>query len=292
MPLSESPYSRAFTRIAKLRQAQPELKAILDYYEALLKAQEEMKGAFHPDLAGLDIERCQKRNSEGLPFLQPEDIKIDWGLFDSLFGRIGQISRQHAERPDSIGSWPSISGNSGEWHDTLLKGLLEDGAMLGRVAERTGISLDVFTFLACQTAAPFLEAYAERLRESVDDSAWLKGNCPICGGEPLMGKLEQEVGKRILQCHLCRTEWESRRLECPFCGNNDQETLRYFYDEQEPDYRVEVCDLCKAYLKTVDTRKREGEPALLAENVATIHLDLVAEQEGYRRETSRLFGPR
>jgi FdhE protein len=128
------------------------------------------------------------------------------------------------------------------------------------------------------------------LRGYIDDGIWLRGYCPVCGGEPLMGKLEQETGKRFLGCCLCRTEWVFKRLECPFCANSNQEELRYFYDEGNPAYRVELCDGCKAYLKTVDRREKAREIPLFVENLATVDLDLVAKGEGFQRETTRLFG--
>lgn len=284
-------YELALTEIRELKRTKPELESLLDYYEAVLQAQRETKSSFHPDLDGLDIELCRKRISEGLPLLKPEDIQVDWDLFGHLFDRISQISRQRAEIPNRIASWSTTSGN-----DTLLKGLLEDKALLEESADRAGVGLDVFAFFADQTLAPLLEMYAERLRGHIDDSAWLRGYCPVCGGEPLMGKLEQETGKRLLGCHLCRTEWVFKRLECPFCGNSDQEELRFFYDQEDaafaskPVYRVEVCDRCQTYLKTVDTRERAKEVPLFVENLATIDLDLVAEREGFQRETTRLFG--
>ena len=105
-----------------------------------------------------------------------------------------------------------------------------------------------------------------------------------------MGKLAAETAKRFLQCHLCRTEWAFKRLECPFCGNSDQEKLRFFCDEQDLTYRVEVCDLCKRYLKTIDIRETGKPASLLVENVATIHLDVVAHREGFEGERNRPFG--
>ena len=135
-----------------------------------------------------------------------------------------------------------------------------------------------------------MAAYAAGLSQHFDNSVWLKGNCPVCGGEPLMAKLEGETGKRILQCYLCRTEWAFARLECPFCGNSDQDKLRYFYDEEDKSYRVEVCDKCKMYLKTADTRLTEKDVVLFVENLATLHLDIVAKEEGFQREINTLFG--
>lgn len=104
-----------------------------------------------------------------------------------------------------------------------------------------------------------------------------------------MARLAGETGKRYLQCHLCRSEWLFRRIECPFCGNNDQDTLRFFYIEDDEVYRVEVCDQCKAYLKTVDTRNTEKTRALFVEDPATIHLDIIAKREGFLRCTNSLF---
>ncbi len=283
-------YGPALAQIRELKGTRPELASLLDYYAAVVEAQQDAKLSFHPDLDGLDVELRRSKASEGLPLLGPEDIKVDWGLFDSLFDRISQISRERAETPDGMGSWPSISRCNREWHDALLAGLLKDKALLDESAEGAGISPDTFAFLACQTAVPFLETYAERLKDSVDDSAWFRGYCPICGAEPLMGKLDKETGKRTLQCHLCRTDWAFQRLQCPFCGTSDQEKLRFFWDQEDPAHRVEVCDLCKTYLKTVDARETDEGLSLLVENLATLHLDLVAKREGFERETNRLFG--
>ena len=104
-----------------------------------------------------------------------------------------------------------------------------------------------------------------------------------------MGMLEKETGKRFLQCHLCRTEWTFKRLECPFCGSDEQAKQRFFQDEDDSVYRVDVCDECKRYLKTVDGRKSETANSLFVENLATIHLDLIAEQEGFHAGANRIF---
>ena len=172
-----------------------------------------------------------------------------------------------------------------------MKGLLMDGALLDGLADKAGIDPGVFALLAGHTAAPFLESYAARLREKVDSAAWLKGQCPVCGGAPLMGRLEEETGKRRLQCGLCRTEWDFKRVGCPFCGTEDQEKLRFFFDETDDIYRVEVCNECKAYLKTIDARKAERDIVLLVEDLATVHLDLIARREGYARRAGALSGP-
>jgi len=289
MAESQDFYESTLAQIGELKAAMPESGAMFGYYEAVLQAQKETKTAFQFDLDALDLDLCRARISEGACLLRPEGIKVDWGLFDRLFDRVSQISRERAGRSENAETWPTASECRGDWHDGLLKGLLTDRDLVVPACE-AGVSPEIFTFLACQALTPFIEAHAERLRGETDDSAWSRGHCPICGGEPLMGRLNKDTGKRYLQCHLCRTEWAFKRLECPFCGNDDQDKLRFFCDEDDRAHRVDVCDACKAYLKTVDARETEREPSLFVENLLTTHLDLVAMREGFHRETNKLFG--
>ncbi|MHC4713000.1 MAG: formate dehydrogenase accessory protein FdhE [Planctomycetota bacterium] len=290
MPSGEDFYESALSRLNDLRKTESRIRSVLDYYEVVLRAQSEVKSSFQCDTDGIDIETCQNRVSQGTPALEPGDITADWPLFDGLLERIGELSRRYSEAAGSAGSPPAISGRPVEWHERLLKGLLQKKDLLAETADEAGVSVEMLAFLACQALTPFLESYAESLKGHIDDTAWVRGNCPICGGEPLMGRFEKETGKRLLQCHLCRTDWAFKRMECPFCGNSDQEKMRFFSEEGDRVHRVEVCDVCKAYLKVVDLRETERAVVLFVENLATIHLDLVAKREGFQRDTNRLFG--
>jgi len=72
------------------------------------------------------------------------------------------------------------------------------------------------------------------------------------------------------------------RMICPFCNNQEQESLHYFYAEGEDAYRIDLCDKCNQYIKTLDLRKmEESDPPL--EDLATVHLDILASQKGYKR---------
>ncbi len=273
--------NQAFAQIAELKDERPELGSLLDYFRALLEAQEEVRAAFRPDLSGLDVELGRSRNAEGLPFLKAVDVRVDWALFDGLLDRVVRLSAEHREVLGSSGALPEPGGDCEAWHEGLVEGFLADEVLLERGAERVGLDRDLFSFLAQQALGPFIEAYAEGLRGCIKFSTWSAGYCPTCGAEPLMARLESEVGKRSLQCGLCRTEWTFARIACPFCGSEDQDKLRYFGEEGDEAHRVEVCDVCKRYIKTVDVRKSGREAALPVENLATIHLDLIAQREGF-----------
>ena len=72
------------------------------------------------------------------------------------------------------------------------------------------------------------------------------------------------------------------RLSCAVCGNKEPGSLKYFYGEGEEAYRIDLGDKCHHYIKTIDDRNLEAsDPSL--EDLATLHLDVVAVQKGYKR---------
>ena len=271
-------YELVLGQVADLKATRDELREVLELYEATLKLQRETKLAFEVDLSDFDTKIGHRRNSQGLPFLRPEDIQIDRDLFNTLLANISDIIESKTKGVVSVTLKKTYL--HGE-RDTLLRGLMEGGSNLQRAAGKTKIDFAPLSFLVVQGFSPFLESYADKLRGHIDWSGWLRGCCPTCGGEPLMARLDKETGKKWLFCSLCHSEWPFRRLECPFCGNNNQESLRYFYSEDEEAYRVDVCDKCKRYTKTVDARKTESIRSLLVEDLATLPLDIVAEKEGF-----------
>jgi formate dehydrogenase accessory protein FdhE len=141
---------------------------------------------------------------------------------------------------------------------------------------------DVVAFLLGIVVAPFLQKQAEPYRGWIEAAAWRRGSCPVCGSQPWMARLSADNGRRSLACSLCHTEWGFERLRCPFCDNTDQARLRYFTVNGDIAHRVDCCDRCRRYIKTVDERASGGPANLLLEDVATVHLDALALQQGYR----------
>jgi FdhE protein len=292
MPVTKHSYDTAITRIEELKKKSTDLHSILECYENIFKAQHEAGAFIIPELAAFDFKMCKKRHADGLPFLHSENVKIERDPLDKLANQICAITKRYAESGESEidNVIALVSERPGRWHAIVLKSVLEDSSPLKELAEKSNISFPTLLFISIQSLSPFIEKYAEKLREYIDGTVWMKGTCPVCGGEPLMGRLEEETGKRFLQCYLCRTNWEFGRLECPFCANTDQKKLRYFFDEDNQHHRVDVCDHCKKYLKVIDTRKIGDTTPVVVENLATLHLDVVAKREGFTRDTNKLFG--
>jgi FdhE protein len=142
--------------------------------------------------------------------------------------------------------------------------------------------LDLIDLFIEESLRPELEVITEKYGATVEKSGWTEGYCPICGKEPKIGEIrESEDGRRYLFCHQCGHKWHFRRIKCPFCGNEEQHSLAYFAVEGEESRRVDVCNKCRRYIKIVELSKSSEEVNLDVEDIATLHLDMLAYEEGY-----------
>lgn len=115
--------------------------------------------------------------------------------------------------------------------------------------------------------------------------------CPLCGSRPLLGVLrpEGDGGKRFLLCSFCLQEWEFRRILCPTCGEEAENKLPVYIAEDSPHVRVEACDTCRFYLRTIDLTK-DGNAVPLVDDLAAISHTLWASEQGYSRLQPNLLG--
>ena len=115
--------------------------------------------------------------------------------------------------------------------------------------------------------------------------------CPRCNALPLLGVLrpEGDGGKRFLMCSFCSLEWEFRRILCAKCGEEQEANLPIYVAEQFSHIRVECCETCKHFLRTIDLTK-DGNAVPLVDDLAAIPLSLWAEEHGYQRIQGNLLG--
>jgi FdhE protein len=141
-------------------------------------------------------------------------------------------------------------------------------------------------------ARVLLQPYAEYLA-SRRDLALQRADptCPFCNARPVTAVLrgEGDGGKRWLLCSLCATEWQYRRVICPSCGEENKEKLP-IYVASEFDYiRVDACDSCRTYIKSVDLTKN-GHAVPIVDEIATVALNIWAEEHGYWKLEPNLLG--
>ncbi|MEW6679939.1 MAG: formate dehydrogenase accessory protein FdhE [bacterium] len=205
----------------------------------------------------LDSLKAKYKKKLGFPLplslpIELEKIGIDKGVFNEMFDRI-------------VGVIEKYSHQKIERKTCNLKELVENG--------KRG------DFISINILKPIFERIAESLKDKIP-SYWNKGYCPVCGGLPLMSGLRKEDGKRFLQCMLCKTEWEFLRIKCPYCES--EKYLKFFQTSDESPFRVDVCDHCKFYIKTLDQRKMDILN-LEKMDIETRYLDILAIKEGYKK---------
>ena len=125
--------------------------------------------------------------------------------------------------------------------------------------------------------------------------------CPCCGSLPVaslrhIGGLEQ--GLRYLVCSLCATQWHLVRIKCSHCESTAG--IGYLTLSTDPDSEVgkaaatrevvkaEVCDACASYLKLVSLEADHAADPV-ADDLATLALDLLTDARGYARVGPNLF---
>src|SRR3974390_74596 len=142
-------------------------------------------------------------------------------------------------------------------------------------------------------ARAFLQPYAEFIVAAMLPPVLPMAvcRCPRCNSLPLLGVLrpEGDGGKRFLQCSFCSQEWEFRRIFCAHCGEDAEQKLPVYMAEQFRHIRVECCDTCKHFLRTVDLTT-DGNAVPLVDDLAAIPLSLWADENGYKRIQANLFG--
>jgi formate dehydrogenase accessory protein FdhE len=142
-------------------------------------------------------------------------------------------------------------------------------------------------------ARAFLQPYAEFVRSHIAMrwDGYLYALCPFCNRQPGLGVLRQlgDGARRSLICSFCLAEWNFRRLVCPGCGEENDRKLPVYTAAEFDSIRVECCDTCKRYIKTVDlTRDGLAEP--LVDEIASAPLDLWAREHAYAKLEVNVMG--
>ncbi len=139
----------------------------------------------------------------------------------------------------------------------------------------------------------FLQPYAEyladrRVSRNVDGTP---STCPLCGARPIVGVLrpEGDGAKKSLICMLCGHEWTFRRIYCPACGEHREPQMAFYSAPEIAHVRVDVCDTCHTYSKSIDLTKM-GLAVPVVDELATIPLDLWARNHGYEKLQINLLG--
>jgi len=269
-------------RIQQIKKKRPGYEAMLDFYQGVRGEQGKMKSSLTLRPLTLKKEWKDLLMKEGFPLLEKKDFPLDINASLSLFQslcRIGKEANPHmAEQVKKIEE--AVSEKKIDL-SALLKGGGNEQKVEG-IAKELGLDKKILLFFIHSSLKPSIETGVEQLSRKIETETWMKGSCPVCGSLPYLSLLKEEVGKRFLLCSYCGYQWRIDRMICPFCNNRDQESLQFFYAEEEKTHRIDLCDKCHQYIKTIDLRTI-GETDFPLEDLATLHLDITASKKGYQR---------
>jgi FdhE protein len=239
-----------------------------------------------------DLADCQHAIQNGLaePDLPPEDARerarqfnmppLDRSRFviepvfdttlDRLFDAATAIEMPAAAREALL----AVKDADVPVRDEMVRAVLAD-------------SIPVETLASHVFVAAALQVHFARVAARLDASRLVPvgdAACPVCGGPPVASVIvgwQHAANTRYCACSLCETWWHYVRIRCTACGTT--KGIGYKVVEgTESNVQAETCEECHSYAKIMHQQK---EPDLepFADDVATLGLDLLVREAGYRR---------
>jgi len=261
-----SPWQRRIHRAQDLAGQHPFAKEVLQFYIHVARFQEDL----------------HQRLSTALPPQQsaPTHAELGRDELENLSSRFESfLSVAETRGPEPLAE---LSGELRARGGGFFSELLQNAWTASSSSDAQGL-----------LASAFLQPYAELLRSRASLRAAPTGHalCPFCNRRPGFGVLRQmgDGGARSMVCSFCLAEWEFRRIVCPGCGEENDKKLAVFTAGDFDYIRVECCDSCKTYIKSVDlTKNGRAEP--LVDELASAALDLWAREHGYTKLQINLLG--
>ena len=256
----------------------------LEFYQRLLRAQSSFEQRIALRKSGLSNKAASERLEHGLPLVSFDELALDWSLLQEA---LNEVTAAFADFPELFGEIPQGLRELSE--AALIKEAVKtwfEEAKLPDAMVGDEINKHLLEAIIHATLRPFLTSQAKALLGLVKQEHWRRRYCPICGGSSDFAFLDKDIGARWLLCSRCDTEWLFQRLECPYCGNQDQNTLAYFIDDKGL-YRLYVCEQCHTYIKTIDLRQAASDVLLPLERMVTLDIDKQGQEKGYQPGPAR-----
>ena len=267
--MAVSPWQRRIQRAQQLAGQYPFAAEMLGFYIHVARFQEDL----HRQLSAAS----PRQPDSQLAGLSPDQLENLSSRFDSF------LSMAEAHGPKALAELSrELRARGSSFYPELLRHAWTTTTTTNSPADAQGL-----------LAMAFLQPCAELLRSraSLRPVSTAHALCPFCNRKPGFGVLRQmgDGGARSMVCSFCLAEWDFRRIICPGCGEENNKNLPVFTASEFDYIRVECCDACKTYTKSIDlTKNGHAEP--LVDELASAPLDLWAREHGYTKLQSNLLG--
>lgn len=134
-------------------------------------------------------------------------------------------------------------------------------------------------FVAEHPLRPFLQKASIEMTEELN-KAKAQGCCPACGEAPRVAIINKK-GKKEITCPRCHYAWEVKKISCAHCGSEEAGKIEILRVEKDDSSEIHVCHDCQGYTKVIDVRKLIQIEAISMLDLKTIHLDIIAQENGF-----------
>jgi len=264
-------FARRATRLrvlARGHQLAPYLSFLADLAEAQARIQD---GLPPPALPEPDV--LERAAAHAMPPLDRNRFAVDATYRETearLLAAAGAIAMPEVARA----ALDQVAGLDAAAREQMARAVLADAIPVETMAAHVFVAAALQVHFA-RTAA---RLDAERL-VAVGDGA-----CPACGGPPVASLIvgwPNAQGARYCACALCQTLWNYVRVKCTVCGSTKNIRFQHVAEGAET-IKAETCEDCRCYVKVVN-QQQESEADPVADDVASLGLDLLVRESGYRR---------
>jgi FdhE protein len=225
-----------------------------------------------PEPTVIAAEVLERARQHKMPPLDRGGFVAD-AAFDATFDRLISGAAHLEMPPPARDALSRVMAADAAVRQAMLQNVLAEAIPVETLAEH------VFVAAALQVHFARLASRLDvKTLETVGD-----GVCPCCGGAPtstVIVNWPRSPGARYCSCSLCGTLWNYVRTKCTMCGS----TRKILFQEIEGagHIKAETCDDCHGYMKILNQQKDAAlDP--VADDVATLGLDLLVRELGFRR---------
>ena len=257
-----------------------ELKTYLEFVAKICGLQHQIASDL-PDSHSLPADHLAQSKAGAMPPLAGRDIVSDTDFKPALARIVAAIAQATTGWPaEAQAAAKNLSALDGDALANAIEAALFQDITPGAVAEHVLLS-----------AA--LQVHMARLAATLDAKQLVPvadGVCPACGSPPVASAVvgwPSAQNTRFCTCSMCATQWNVVRVKCVTCGSTGG--IGYYSIEGQPDtLKGETCTNCKSYVKVL-YQVNDASLDPLADDVATLALDLKLAEAGWTRRAANLF---
>ena len=267
------------------------VRAQLAFFRAVWEGQACLSAVLASDYDIPDSEHLKRLASEEVAVLVDRPADLDGRALTEAAGRMaavmcekGGFSEEACDALQDV-NWASVCGPAAAVAGKYPEAYVDSAYAVLRQAELPDDALQAAASAVSLGLRALLDPIAEgvmRARSAAGLEEAHPVKCPVCGCASTLAIVgassETAGGKRELWCGQCGARWAYDRVRCARCGTRNQGHLHYYHIDGDDNHRLQTCDECGGYTRTVFQEDLLMPVCPDVEDVVMVKLDAVAAQ--------------